>query len=81
MRSRWTRGANRIYDKDGDGIEDNVPKTADELDKFRDPLVFRTAEELNNTHHGDLPGHVSREFDLAHGVEPGVHASEIAPLV
>merc|ERR1712086_1197626 len=28
----------RIYDEDGDGVEDNVHKTWDELDAFNDPL-------------------------------------------
>ena len=48
------------------------------LDKFREPLVFRKSEEINNTHHGDLPGHTSMEFDLAHETEPGPHSSSLA---
>ena len=51
----------RIYDEDGDGVEDNVQKTYDELDRFYDPIAFGDAEEINNTHHGNLPGHVRLE--------------------
>ena len=51
----------RIYDEDGDGVEDNVEKTRDELDRFYEPAVFGVAEEINNTHHGSLPGHVRLE--------------------
>merc|ERR1712031_97964 len=51
----------RIYDADGDGVEDNVEKTRDELDRFYEPAVFGVAEEINNTHHGNLPGHVRLE--------------------
>ena len=54
----------RIYDADGDGVEDNVHKTADELDDFYDPNRFGDVDEINNTHHGNLPGHVRMEFDL-----------------
>ena len=51
----------RIYDADGDGVEDNVDKTRDELDRFYHPFAFGVAEEINNTHHGNLPGHVRKE--------------------
>ena len=51
----------KIYDADGDGVEDNVEKTWEELDRFYDPLSFGDAEEINNTHHGSLPGHVRAE--------------------
>ena len=51
----------RIYDADGDGVEDNVEKTYDELDRFYIPFVFGPAEEMHNTHHGNLPGHVRLE--------------------
>ena len=50
-----------VDDEDGDGVEDNVEKTWDELDRFYDPLSFGDAEEINNTHHGSLPGHVRLE--------------------
>jgi len=56
----------RIYDEDGDGVEDNVEKTRDELDRFYEPAVFGVAEEINNTHHGSLPGHVrATEYEEA----------------
>ena len=51
----------RIYDEDGDGVEDNVENTWAELDRFYDPLSFGDAEEINNTHHGSLPGHIRLE--------------------
>ena len=51
----------RIYDADGDGVEDNVQKTREELDRFYIPAVFGAAEELHNTHHGNLPGHTRKE--------------------
>ena len=49
-----------IYDEDGDGVEDNVKKTRDELDRFYEPAVFGVAEDIHNTHHGNLPGHVRK---------------------
>ena len=55
------RRPRRIYDADGDGVEDNVEKTREELDRFYIPQVFGPAEELHNTHHGNLPGHVRLE--------------------
>jgi hypothetical protein len=60
----WTRGGNRIYDADGDGVEDNIHKTHDELDEYYIPAVFGQAEDIYNTHHGNMPGHVQKEFDL-----------------
>lgn len=48
----------RITDLDGDGVEDNESLTHDQLDEFYDPLVFGIAEDINNTRHGNLPGHV-----------------------
>ena len=53
-------GMRPIYDEDGDGVEDNVKKTRDELDRFYDPAVFGVAEDIHNTHHGNLPGHVRK---------------------
>ena len=47
----------RIYDEDGDGVEDNEHKTRDELDRFYIPAAFGVAEDIHNTHHGNLPGH------------------------
>ena len=60
----------RIYDVDGDGVEDNKRKTYDELDDFYWPNQFGAVDEINNTHHGNLPGHVQMEWDLVHEVEP-----------
>ena len=49
-----------IYDEDGDGVEDNIHFTHDELDRFYIPNYFNTADEIYNTHHGNLPGHVQK---------------------
>ena len=65
----WKR---RITDEDGDGIEDMVKFNHDELDEFTDPLVFGVAEDINNTHHGNLPGHKNLEFTMNQG-EPPMH--------
>ena len=43
--------------QDDDGVHDNVKKTQGELDKFGKP-VFHPVEEIHNTRHGNLPGHV-----------------------
>lgn len=73
VRKAWKR---RITDLDGDGVEDNVKFSHDTLDEFYDPLVFGVAEDINNTHHGNLPGHKQLEFTLHQG-EPPVHWQEI----
>jgi hypothetical protein len=57
----------RINDADGDGVEDNVHKTFYELDRFYKPNVHFPLEDLENTHHGNLPGHVQKEWDLKQG--------------
>ena len=49
-----------IYDEDGDGVEDNLRYTHHELDKFYKPNNFFPTEDLYNTRHGNLPGHVQR---------------------
>ena len=59
-----------IYDEDGDGVEDNRQDTAEELDKFYLPMVFFPAEEIHNTHHGDMPGHINKYFDEVVEAEP-----------
>ena len=59
-----------IYDEDGDGVEDNRQDTAEELDKFYLPMVFFPAEEIHNTHHGDMPGHINKYFDDVVEAEP-----------
>lgn len=46
-----------ITDADGDGIEDVENMDRDVLDEFYDPLVFGVSEDINNTRHGNLPGH------------------------
>ena len=58
----WKAGANKIYDADGDGVEDNVHMTHDELDRFNIPNRFFPAEHIYNTRNGNLPGHIQREF-------------------
>ena len=52
-----------VYDDlDGDGVEDNVKRTRDELDDFYYPNRFGDAgDDVYNTHHGNLPGHLRLE--------------------
>ena len=55
-------GKRKIYDLDGDGVEDNVKRTRDELDDFYYPNQFGDAgDDIYNTHHGNLPGHLRLE--------------------
>ena len=52
------KGVYKITDKDGDGVEDNVKKTYEELDRFYKPAAFSTdIDDIHNTHQGGLPGH------------------------
>ena len=51
-----------IYDEDGDGVEDNVHYTHKQLDKFYKPNNFFPTEDIYNTRHGNLPGHIQRYF-------------------
>merc|ERR1719198_488037 len=51
-----------IYDEDGDGVEDNVYYTHKKLDKFYKPNNFFPTEDLYNTRHGNLPGHIQAYF-------------------
>jgi len=66
----------RIVDEDGDGIEDVEKFDHDTLDEFYDPAVFGKESEINNTHHGNLPGHKEYEFTLRQG-EPTGHWLDI----
>lgn len=72
-RKAWNR---RLADADGDGVEDNEKFSHDTLDEFYDPLVFGVAEDVHNTHHGNLPGHKQLEFTLSQG-EPRGHWQDI----
>ena len=51
-----------IYDEDGDGVEDNVKFTHKQLDKFYKPNNFFPTENLYNTRHGNLPGHIQAYY-------------------
>ena len=51
-----------INDVDGDGVEDNVHKTHDELDRYYIPNRFFPTEHIYNTRHGNLPGHIQKGF-------------------
>ena len=53
---------NEIYDEDGDGVEDNKVFTSHQLDKFYKPNNFFPIEDVYNTRHGNLPGHIQRYF-------------------
>lgn len=50
--------ARPIIDKDGDGVEDNVEKTQEELDRHRVKVFGEHINDLHNTRNGELPGHV-----------------------
>jgi hypothetical protein len=54
---QWSAGNNKIYDADGDGVEDNKHLTSDQLDKFYKPNRFFPTEHIHNTRNGELPGH------------------------
>ena len=56
-----------IYDADGDGVEDNLKLFSEDLDDYYIPAVFGVAEDLFNTHNGELPGHVQKAFDASQG--------------
>merc|ERR1711937_945397 len=51
-----------IYDEDGDGLEDNVYYTSKQLDKFYKPNNYFPTENIYNTRHGNLPGHIQAYF-------------------
>ena len=60
--STFAANANKIYDADGDGVEDNIKLTSAQLDDYFFPTVFNTAEDVYNTRNGAYPGHQSYEF-------------------
>lgn len=62
LQTGWALNANAIYDEDGDGVEDNKDYSSEQLDKFYFPTSFNTAEDIHNTRHGNLPGHMQKEF-------------------
>merc|ERR1719379_1927661 len=68
----YLAGYNRKKDADGDGVEDNEAWANDfaHLDKFYIPNVFGDAEEIYNTHHGNLPGHRQLEHDIIQSAYP-----------
>tara|TARA_B110000285_G_C14548620_1_gene348171 strand:- start:123 stop:470 length:348 start_codon:yes stop_codon:yes gene_type:complete len=56
-------GVYDIHDADGDGVEDNVKKSRDDLDMFYWPNVMGDAgNDVENTRHGGLPGHITKEW-------------------
>ena len=50
-------GRRKIYDADGDGVEDNVKHDQYTLDKFRKMVFSPAVEDIHNTRNGELPGH------------------------
>ena len=75
----WALNANKIYDADGDGVEDNVHMTSSMLDKFYFPTSFNTAEDIYNTRNGELPGHLQKEFYDAQAEPTNTHDLVKAP--
>ena len=51
-----------INDADGDGVEDNVHLTPDQLDKYYKPNYFFPTEHIYNTRNGNLPGHIQKGY-------------------
>ena len=48
----------RITDLDGDGVEDNVKLTHDQLDRYWIPnRMVNVSDDVYNTQHGNYPGH------------------------
>jgi hypothetical protein len=55
--------AKAIYDADGDGIEDNIKMTSEQLDDFYKPNVFGAEiQYIYNTRHGNMPGERNKWF-------------------
>ena len=52
-----------MYDADGDGVEDNMKLTSEQLDKFYKPNVYGAEiQYIYNTRHGNLPGERNKWF-------------------
>jgi hypothetical protein len=62
LQTAFAANANKIYDADGDGVEDNIDFSSEQLDDFYFPTNFNSAEDIYNTRHGGMPGHRQREF-------------------
>jgi hypothetical protein len=67
MRATYVPGADvfiqrEITDADGDGVEDNVNYSPEELDRFYRPKVFKSADDMHNTLNDEMPGH-GRKFE------------------
>ena len=70
-----------IYDEDGDGVEDNVHYTHKQLDKFYKPNNFFPTEDLYNTRHGNLPGHIQRYWYQAQNAPEDTYTLTAKPIV
>jgi hypothetical protein len=57
LQTGFAANANKIFDVDGDGVEDNVDFSSEELDDFYFPTNFNSADDIYNTRHGGMPGH------------------------
>jgi hypothetical protein len=62
LQTSYAANANQIYDVDGDGVEDNIDFSSEQLDVFYFPTNFNSAEDVYNTRHGGMPGHRQKEF-------------------
>ena len=58
----WALNNNNIYDADGDGVEDNVKLSSEQLDNYFFPTAFNSAEDIYNTRNGEYPGHLQKEY-------------------
>ena len=46
LQTEFQANHNEIYDADGDGVEDNMDFSSEQLDKFYFPTNFNTAEDI-----------------------------------
>jgi len=53
----------KIYDENGDGIEDFRYPTYEELDSYYQPAAFGVVESIYNTLNGRMPGFETKWFD------------------